>query len=47
VKFAVEQFKRIFPNARFTFSLGEDSAYFMDGEGLNHVGSTHKCNFDG
>lgn len=34
VKFAVGQFKRVFPEARFTFSLGEDSAYFMDGNGL-------------
>lgn len=34
VKFAVQQFKRIFPNARFVFSLGEDSAYFMAGDGL-------------
>lgn len=34
VRFAVEQFKRIFPKARFTFSLGEDSAYFMDGAGF-------------
>lgn len=33
VKFAVGQFKRIFPQAYFVFSLGEDSAYFMEGEG--------------
>jgi hypothetical protein len=34
VRFAVEQFRRLFPGAiRFTFSLGEDSAYFMDGGG--------------
>lgn len=34
VRFAVDQFRRLFPgNIRFTFSLGEDSAYFMEGEG--------------
>lgn len=34
VRFAVDQFRRLFPgNIRFTFSLGEDSAYFMAGEG--------------
>lgn len=34
VRFAVNQFRRLFPgNIRFTFSLGEDSAYFMAGEG--------------
>jgi hypothetical protein len=34
VRFAVDQFRRLFPgNIRFTFSLGEDSAYFMDGCG--------------
>jgi hypothetical protein len=37
VKFAVVQFKRIFPEAQFTFSLGEDSAYFMAGEGLDQL----------
>lgn len=35
VKFAVQQFRRIFPYARFIFSLGEDSAYFMAGKGLD------------
>jgi len=44
VKFAVQQFKHIFPQARFVFSLGEDSAYFMAGEGLSiliaHYGGT-------
>ena len=34
VRFAVDQFRKIFPgNIRFTFSLGEDSAYFMAGDG--------------
>lgn len=37
VKFAVTQFKRIFPRSRFTFSLGEDSAYFMAGDGLSQL----------
>lgn len=34
VKFAVQQFKVLFSeNLIFRFSLGEDSAYFMDGDG--------------
>lgn len=34
VRFAVDQFIKLFPgNIRFTFSLGEDSAYFMAGLG--------------
>lgn len=34
VRFAVDQFRKLFPEGlRFTFSLGEDSAYFMAGEG--------------
>lgn len=34
VKFAVQQFKALFSeNLIFSFSLGEDSAYFMDGDG--------------
>ena len=34
VAFAVEQFRQIFEETvRFNFSLGEDSAYFMGGEG--------------
>lgn len=37
VKFAVSQFRRVFPGARFTFSLGEDSAYFMAGEGSEQL----------
>jgi len=43
IRFAVNQFNRLFPDhLRFTFSLGEDSAYFMAGDGLeqmkNHYG---------
>ena len=35
VRFAVDQFRKLCPgDIRFTFSLGEDSAYFMAGEGL-------------
>ena len=35
VRFAVEQFRKLFPEGiRFNFSLGEDSAFFMDGAGL-------------
>lgn len=38
VRFAVDQFRRLFPgNIRFTFSLGEDSAYFMAGDGLERL----------
>jgi hypothetical protein len=38
IKFVMNQFNRLFPNQlRFTFSLGEDSAYFMDGEGLQQL----------
>lgn len=38
VRFAVDQFRRLFPDAiRFVFSLGEDSAYFMDGEGFQSL----------
>jgi hypothetical protein len=38
VRFAVEQFRRLFPGAiHFVFSLGEDSAYFMDGAGLQSI----------
>lgn len=34
IRFAVDQFRKLFPgNIRFTFSLGEDSAYFMSGDG--------------
>ena len=40
VRFAVDQFRRLFPgNIRFTFSLGEDSAYFMAGDGLIRLNS--------
>lgn len=35
IRFAVEQFRRIFPGSiHFNFCLGEDSAFFMEGEGL-------------
>lgn len=38
IRFSVEQFRKIFPGAiHFTFSLGEDSAYFMAGDGLNRL----------
>lgn len=38
VRFAVDQFRRIFPgDIRFTFTLGEDSAYFMAGEGQTRL----------
>jgi len=38
VKFAVDQFRRLFSyNITFTFSLGEDSAYFMDAEGKDRL----------
>ena len=38
VRFAVDQFRRLFPGQiRFTFALGEDSAYFMEGEGKRRL----------
>jgi hypothetical protein len=38
VRFAVDQFRRLFPgNIRFTFSLGEDSAFFMAGKGKERL----------
>jgi hypothetical protein len=43
IKFAVEQFRIIFSNSiRFTFSLGEDSAYFMAGEGKKLLNKHYK-----
>jgi hypothetical protein len=43
VRFAVDQFRRLFPgNIRFTFSLGEDSAYFMAGEGENKLAAYYQ-----
>jgi hypothetical protein len=43
VRFAVDQFRRLFPGKiRFTFSLGEDSAYFMDGEGKKKLEDYYK-----
>jgi len=36
VRFAVDQFRKLCPgDIRFTFSLGEDSAYFMAGDGVD------------
>lgn len=45
IRFSVEQFRKLFAGSiHFTFSLGEDSAYFMAGDGLrdleNHYGGT-------
>jgi hypothetical protein len=38
VRFALDQFRYLFPyNIRFTFSLGEDSAYFMESEGKERL----------
>jgi hypothetical protein len=38
VRFAVDQFRRLFGDAvQFEFSLGEDSAYFMAGRGLERL----------
>ena len=38
VRFAVDQFRRLFPgDIRFKFTLGEDSAYFMAGEGKDRL----------
>ena len=38
VRFAVDQFRRLFSDAiHFVFSLGEDSAYFMDGMGFQSL----------
>lgn len=43
VRFAVDQFRRLFPgNIRFTFSLGEDSAYFMAGLGKDKLEAYYK-----
>lgn len=43
VRFAVDQFRRLFPsNIRFTFSLGEDSAYFMAGIGQTRLNDRYK-----
>jgi hypothetical protein len=36
IRFSIEQFRKVFSGSiRFSFSLGEDSAYFMAGEGLS------------
>lgn len=38
IRFAMHQFQQIFPNQlRFTFVLGEDSAFFMAGTGLERL----------
>ncbi|MFA6198552.1 MAG: hypothetical protein WC734_05405 [Patescibacteria group bacterium] len=38
IRFAVDQFRKFFPSqVRFTFYLGEDSAYFMDGVGADRL----------
>ena len=43
VNFAVAQFRRLFSDSvRFVFSLGEDSAYFMAGEGYNLLREYYK-----
>jgi hypothetical protein len=44
VRFAVDQFRRLFTgNIRFTFSLGEDSAYFMAGEGCDRLDEYYRA----
>jgi hypothetical protein len=41
IRFSVEQFRKVFESSiHFEFSLGEDSAYFMAGEGLSEL-KTH------
>jgi hypothetical protein len=42
IRFAVSHFKRIFPQASFTYSLGEDSAFFMAGAGLEALESYYQ-----
>lgn len=43
VRFAVDQFRRLFPGQiSFTFALGEDSAYFMAGEGEKRLDDFYK-----
>ena len=38
IRFALDQFRRLFTGTvRFTFSLGEDTAYFMAGEGKKRL----------
>lgn len=44
VRFAVDQFRRIFPGAvRFAFSLGEDAAYFMAGPGRDMLEAYYRA----
>jgi hypothetical protein len=43
VRFAFDQFRKIFPSKiRFTFSLGEDSAFFITGEGKKRLDAYYK-----
>jgi hypothetical protein len=43
VRFAVDQFRALFPGEiRFTFSLGEDGAYFLEGEGAERLAAFYK-----
>lgn len=43
VRFMVEQFREFFSNQiRITFSLGEDSAFFMAGPGLEELGNRYE-----
>ena len=45
ILFAKRQMERLFPNQlRFTFSVGEDSAYFMGGNGLDELKSHYGGN---
>lgn len=44
VRFAVDQFRALFSDdIRFAFALGEDSAFFMDGEGLASLRAYYKA----
>jgi len=44
VRFAVDQFRRLFPGKiRFTFSLGEDSAYFMAEVGQERLDAYYRA----
>jgi len=43
IRFAVDQFRKLFPgDIRFTFSLGEDSAFFMAGEGTDKMDAYYR-----
>jgi hypothetical protein len=44
VRFAVDQFRRVFPGKiRFVFSLGEDAAYFMAGTGRGKLEAYYRA----